>query len=273
MPGRDTSVEGYSSAPPAFQGVSRWSVVAASVCGTSHHKAGRSCQDAHYWSTLHDDVLVTAVADGAGSAMLGKLGATLAAWSAATTLGAQLQSGTWPENDGDWSPCLVAAVAAAQAALTAEARARQVELRELATTLILTVATSACVAVIQIGDGAVVVCDAAGQLFALTAPDSGEYANETTFLTSPQALAATQVRVWQGNPRHLVVFSDGLQRLALNMPDGSPHAPFFLPFFRFVETATETSEAQAQLEAFLCSRRVRERTDDDLTLLLGSLVR
>jgi hypothetical protein len=168
---------------------------------------------------------------------------------------------------------LVVAASAAQAAITAEARARQVALRELATTLILAVAMPARVAVIQIGDGAAVVCDAAGQLCALTVPDGGEYANETTFLSSPQALAAAQIRVWQGNPRHLVVFSDGLQRLALNMPDGSPHAPFFLPFFRLVETATEASEAQVQLAAFLCSRRVRERTDDDLTLLLGSLVR
>jgi hypothetical protein len=168
---------------------------------------------------------------------------------------------------------LVAAVSAAQAAITAEARARQVALRDLATTLILAVATPTRVVVMQIGDGAAVVSEAAGQLCALTVPDSGEYANETTFLSSPQALEAAQVRVWQGKPRHLVLFSDGLQRLALTMPDGSPHAPFFLPFFRFVEMATKTSEAQAQLEAFLCSRRVRERTDDDLTLLLGSLVR
>jgi hypothetical protein len=74
-------------------------------------------------------------------------------------------------------------------------------------------------------------------------------------------------------PRHVMAFSDGLQRLALNMPDGSPHAPFFLPFFRLVGTVTEAREAQAQVEALLCSQRVRARTDDDVSLLLGSLVR
>ena len=29
------------------------------------------------------------------------------------------------------------------------------------------------------------------------------------------------------------MFSDGLQRLALKLPEGTPHAPFFTPLFRF----------------------------------------
>jgi hypothetical protein len=167
----------------------------------------------------------------------------------------------------------MAAVSAAQAALVSEARARQIAVRELATTLILVVATLERVASVQIGDGAVVVRDEAGKLVALTVPQSGEYANETTFLTVPNALATAQVCLWHGTPSYVVVFSDGLQRLALTMPDGTPHAPFFLPFFRVVGTGMHATAAQAQIEAFLGSQRVKERTDDDVTLVLGSLVR
>jgi hypothetical protein len=176
-------------------------------------------------------------------------------------------------SDESWQRCLVDAVTVAQAALVAEARARQICVRELATTLILVVATPEQVAMVQIGDGAVVMQDEAGKLVALTVLQSGEYANETTFLTSPNALATAQLCLWHGTPRAVVAFSDGLQRLALTMPDGQPHAPFFAPFFRLLDIETQAPAAQAQIEAFLGSQRVRERTNDDVTLVLGSLMR
>jgi serine/threonine protein phosphatase PrpC len=270
MPDQDASAGVY---PQVHRGVSHWRVVAASVCGTSHQQRRQSCQDAHYWRTVSDDILVAAVADGAGSATLGKVGATLAVCAAATTVGAPQHPAVWPENDEDWRQWLVDAMRAAQATIAAEARARQVAVRELATTLILVVAMPACVAVAQIGDGAVVIGDAAGNLLPLTVPQSGEYPNETTFVISPNALTTAQVCVWHGIPRHIAAFTDGLQRLALKMPGGHPHASFFWPFFRCVATVTEVSEAQAQVEAFLCSQRVQERTEDDVTLLLGSLMR
>jgi serine/threonine protein phosphatase PrpC len=270
MPGPTTAGGGY----PGVSGeVHRWRVVATSVRGASHHKRQQPCQDAHYWRTIRDDVLVAAVADGAGSAALGKVGATLAACAAATTVCARRPPPVWPEPDEDWRQWLVDALRAAQAIIAAEARARQVPVREFATTLILVVAMPEGVAVAQIGDGAVVVGDAAGQLVALTVPQNGEYANETTFLTSPNALDTAQVCVWRGRPRHVAAFSDGLQRLALTMPNGHPHAPFFLPFFRLVDAVPESREAHVQVEAFLCSQRVRARTEDDVTLVLGSLLR
>jgi serine/threonine protein phosphatase PrpC len=255
------------------RGGNRWRVVAASVRGTRHEQRQQPCQDAHYWATVQDDVLVAAVADGASSAPLGKVGATLAVCAAATTVGARHQRMVCPDNDEAWGQWLVDAIQAAQATVVAEALARQVPVRALATTLILVVAMPARVAVAQIGDGAVVVSDMAGNLIPLTVPQHGEYPNETTFLISPNALASVQVGVWRGSPKHVVAFSDGLQRLALTMPDGRPYAPFFLPFFRFVDAVPESREAHVQVEAFLCSQRVRARTGDDVTLLLGSLLR
>ena len=71
---------------------------------------------------------------------------------------------------------------------------------------------------------------------------------------------------------HIAILSDGLQMLALKIPEYMPHAPFFSPLFRFVAEVTDETEAKEQLEAFLRSPRVRKRTDDDLTLLLATLV-
>jgi hypothetical protein len=176
----------------------------------------------------------------------------------------------WPVRDADWQVLLTDVLTAAQTALTTEAATRQVKTRELATTLIVVVVTPTLVAAAQVGDGAAIVGDATGNVIALTSPESGEYINETTFLTTPEAVYTAQVRVWHGTATHLAAFSDGLQMLALKLPEGLPHAPFFAPLFRFVANAADASEAQAQLAAFLRSPRVRERTDDDVTLLLAA---
>ena len=66
----------------------------------------------------------------------------------------------------------------------------------------------------------------------------------------------------------MAVFSDGLQMLALKMPGGTPHAPFFAPLFRFINNAADEPQIHSELESFLRSPTVRRRADDDLTLFL-----
>ncbi len=290
-----------------------WRLVATSVRGTSHEKTGQPCQDAHDWGELPEGVLVAAVADGAGSAALAEVGASVAARAAVEAVprsllfrqgridrweseapaelyrrggslalpfstrqsyldGTLAPCGRLPEDDAGWQQLLTDALQSARAAVEAEAAARAVKARDLATTLILLVATPELVAVAQIGDGAVVVSDGEDKLIALTAPQSGEYINETTFLISPNALDTAQVTVGRGRVAHVAVFSDGLQMLALKMPDGTPHAPFFAPLFRFVANVTDEAEAQQQLAAFLRSPRITERADDDLTLVLATVM-
>jgi serine/threonine protein phosphatase PrpC len=250
----------------------RWRVLASAVRGTRHQKLGQPCQDAHHWRTGPEGSLVAAVADGAGSAVLGDVGAAIASDTAVTTLSA-LPWGRVPKHAAGLRVCLLTALSAARAAVAAAAATRQVPPHDLATTLIVLVATPALVAVGQIGDGAVVVSDGAGNVTALTTPQHGEYANETTFLTSPDALATAQVRIRHGAQVSLAAFSDGLQRLALQMPGGTPHVPFFAPLFRFLAAMSDGQAAQAQVEAFLRSARVRGRTDDDITLVLATLER
>jgi len=250
-----------------------WRVVGASVCGTSHEKTGQSCQDAHYWKLLPNGVLVAAVADGAGSAILGERGATVASQAAVEILSSHLTAERLPESDENWTALLIDAIKAAQKTIEAEAVTQEVSPRDLATTLILVVACPDLISVAQVGDGAAVVSDCEDNLIALTIPQSGEYINETTFLTSQDAIEAAQINIQHGPMSHLAVFSDGLQMLSLKMPHGRPHTPFFSPLFRFVSNVTDQTEAQEKLTGFLCSPKIRERADDDLTLLLAALVR
>lgn len=295
-----------------------WRVLAASVCGTSHQHRSIPCQDACCWKRGSDDILLAAVADGAGSVTRSDLGANVAVEAAidflatvdftplrptqsahladtelAITLDmseteefsdkdsdneAKSESGedseTVAEPSETPSPLEIVlreTLAAARDAVNAEAERQAIDRREYASTLIAIVATSEWVAVAQIGDGAAVVRDIKEKTIALTQPQQGEYANQTTFLTSDDALDTAQIRIWTGQATHLALFSDGLQRLALQMPEGTPFDRFFNPLFQFIAQDLDETEGHRQLVAFLQSPRVTQRTDDDLTLLLGHL--
>lgn len=203
-----------------------WRVVAASVCGTRHEHRQQPCQDAHAWALLTDDVLAVAVADGASSAALGEVGAALAVQTALDVLRRRATGPRWPTHRAAWRRLLTRVLTETRDTVVAAAQARAVPTQDLATTLILLVATPVLVAAAQIGDGATVLGDGDGHLIALTTPQIGEYLNETTFLTSPKAIETAQVNVWRGVPAHLAAFSDGLQMLAVKMPEGTPYAPF-----------------------------------------------
>jgi hypothetical protein len=240
-----------------------WRIIGASVQGVSHVKADAPCQDAHAWTLLPDRTLLAAVADGAGSAALGEVGAQLAV----ETVLACLQR-AWPPPEQAWQAFFITALQAARQRLEQEATARTCGLRDLAATLIVVAVTDESVICAHIGDGAAVLRDEAGALHLLTTPQASEYVNETTFLVSTDYLAAAQFTVWRGRAQAVALFSDGLQRLALQMPWGRPHAPFFAPLFQFAAQAGENTDEQ--LAGFLRSPRITARADDDLTLVLAA---
>jgi hypothetical protein len=248
----------------------QWRVVAATVRGRRHEKTGQPCQDFHQWKLLPDQVLTVAVADGAGTAGLAEVGAELAVRKAVEQLGLKGSDPILKADEAALRQLMLEGLIAARQAIYAEAGARKAGVREFATTLILVIATPSRVAAAQIGDGAVAIAAADGQLSALTRPSPSEYLNETVFLTSPDALEKAQIEIRNERPVRLAVLSDGLQMLALKMPGGTPHAPFFSPLLRLVEKEAPPTGGDEQLAAFLRSPRVGERTDDDLTLLLAA---
>jgi hypothetical protein len=242
--------------------------VGSSVRGVSHEKSGRPGQDAHHLR-LEGGWLVATVADGAGSAPLAEVGAPIAARTAAGRAATLLAAGV-PADEGGWQRFCRTVLGHARAAVESEAAARKVESRLLASTLIVAVAGPDLVVAAQVGDGAAVCEDGDGQVTSLTRPPRGEYVNETTFLVSPRALDTAQTVVQRRPIRRLALFSDGLQLLALRLADGAAHPPFFRPMFQFIATASDGPRAEWELEGFLRSPRIRDRADDDLTLVLAA---
>ncbi len=241
-----------------------WRVVGASVRGTAHARSGLPCQDAHAWRTLPDGSLALAVADGAGTAAHADAGARAAARAAVDALAEQQAD---VEDSEALGTAFTRAFQAARRAVESEAATRGVEVRELATTLILALAADEWVAAAQVGDGAVVVEDGEGPR-AMTFPRAGEFANETVFLTMEGGPERAQRALWRVRARHVALFTDGLQPLVMSRRE--PHPPFFAPLFRFAAEADDAESAGAQLAEFLAGPRVAERADDDLTLLVAT---
>jgi hypothetical protein len=165
---------------------------------------------------------------------------------------------------------LADAFARARLAVLELAEADEALPRTFATTLTYAVVSDAVLAVGQIGDGVAVAQDEAGELFAASQPQRGEYANETFFLTAEAALDRLQVEVYPQRVPALALMTDGLIRLAFNLTTNTPHPPFFNPLLAFSARAQDLFQAETQLAAFMASDRVCARTDDDTTLILAT---
>jgi hypothetical protein len=198
------------------------------------------------------------------------LGSTLAV---STTLGSLLDSHTkvCPITSETAKSALALACQSTLNALSDKAAELDVEPRDLASTLILVVASQNFCAAAQIGDGAVVVTDDNENLIALTTPINGEFANQTALLGCMQTMDVQIGSLPEYRPKSIAVFTDGLQRLALRMPQGIPHEPFFRPLFKRFHDLPE-SEMENFLKEFLNSPRVNTLTDDDKTLVTAHVL-
>ena len=250
-----------------------WRVVAASALGTAHAETGESCQDsciAHVDKfPNHPSLLSIFVSDGAGSAVYGGKGAELAIEASASFIASKFMAQEFTLNDEFAVECVMAV----RERIFTQAEKEGFKARDYACTFLGLVSANQGTLLMQIGDGGIVV-DVGNGLEVPVIPMSGEYANMTNFVTDEDAIDVLLTKTFLSKANRVAVFSDGLQRLALNMATNSAHEPFFEPLFRVLSTANTQQEEllQSALVEFLNSSSVNERTDDDKTLALAILV-
>jgi len=247
-----------------------WFVVHASEIGTSHICSGTPCQDS-CWSKVdslpnNQSLLSIFVSDGAGSAARGGDGAELAIEAAADFVSDIIKQGEFGLSDS-LATNLILAV---RDRIYSFAEAAGLNARDFACTFIGVFSLSNGTLVVQIGDGGVVI-DVGMGLEVAVVPMAGEYANMTHFVTDEDAVTVFSTKIYSDRALRVAAFSDGIQRLALNLANNTPHEPFFLPFFQGMAKATLDQEdhLQALLLKFLGSQVVNDRTDDDKTLALA----
>lgn len=234
---------------------------------------GTPCQDS-CWAQIDqlvdkEPLLSIFVSDGAGSAAKGGEGAELAIEAAAALIAKKLKQGEFGLSDALATEIVIAVRECIYAAADA-ADAAGLKARDFACTFLGLLSTSNGTLVLQVGDGAVVVDCGAGLEVAVV-PMSGEYANMTHFVTDEDAVTVLTTKEYPERALKVAAFTDGIQRIALNLATNTPHEPFFAPFFNGMALASAEQEEELQrlLVKFLGSKPVNERTDDDKTLALA----
>ena len=256
----------------------QWTVASATRQGTSHEKFGTPCQDAvhHERGTLlrtGQSFVTAALADGAGSSAHAKQAAEIAAREAARKARELLEASNG-DGEQETKKALKGAFNAARKGIEETAAKDGCPISWYHTTLLLVIHTGDLLGTAHIGDGGIIRRDRAGKYELLSAPEQGEYANETRFITDPNLGEAWRMTTTPGGAGDQVaLFSDGVQRIVLDYADGhpKPHEPFWNGIFGWLETRKGSDQATKELEEFVQSKAVSSRTQDDVSLVLVEL--
>lgn len=249
--------------------VTSWTWAGASSRGTSHIRSGTRKQDAFTaFSCRAGEVLVTIVSDGAGSASYGGEGASLTCRTLTTATKAHFGATSQLPSDKmvrEWIDELRDRISLA-------ASKRNRERRDFAATLILVISDGIETLTVHIGDGSAVarVCEL-NEWKTLSWPAQGEYASTTYFVTDDPEPA---IRISRSSDEisALAVFTDGIERLALDYNLSIAHQPFFKGIISPLDSAKIRGchrDLAIKLNSYLSGRSVSERTDDDKTLVLA----
>jgi serine/threonine protein phosphatase PrpC len=255
-----------------------WRSLSRSVIGTRHQRLNLPCQDAGGHRSF-GEVVIGAIADGAGSAPHSDIGATLAVkstlnyWANLETWLQPTDNATWPTVQQPPSPAQIKrlferTLAKVRHDLQQQAIQNSDDLETLACTLLGFVATPYWIAAMQIGDGFMVVSTPTQAHQILFTPDKGEFVNQTTFVTSSSAHQDIQFKVIPEPPHFICAATDAFERLAMHLPQWQPHAAFFKPLEEYLDETPIPEQDDAYIMRFLESEYLNKQTDDDKTLLL-----
>jgi hypothetical protein len=241
-----------------------WRCFAASAIGKGHIDTGLPCQDAHAQACHADDpcLLIAVVCDGAGSAAHSAVGAQLCADGMVAAIQAEAAC-RLASADFSWK----AMIGAVRTQLQAHAEANDIPLREMACTVVGVVAWPDRGALFHIGDGlGIVEMEAAEPV--VSAPENGEYANETWFITAEEWAEHLRITPFTGKVRRLALMSDGAMPFVLGKTQRAFFSGFIDPVSSFLAGVDTATGNQALLET-LSSPATHTITADDKTLLIA----
>jgi len=243
-----------------------WTWASATRRGTSHVKAGTRGQDASSCIVAGpSNALLAVVSDGAGSASFGGQGAWMTCRTVAQAARRHLAiSSEMPSDEQCWLW-----LDEARDRIAYAANRRGATPRQFAATLVAVIASETESLILHVGDGAAVL-DVDGEWQAPSWPENGEYASTTFFVTDDPTPRLRVTRT--GRATSVAVFTDGIERLALDFASKRPHQPFFDGVVKPIKRADGQGRSRplsASLARYLDSEAINERTDDDKSLILA----
>jgi hypothetical protein len=226
------------------------------------------CQDACRYGVIGSDAVAIAVADGLGSAARSETGAKLAVESAFQFCSDVLSAPRAEETKLE--DVVRNASAHAREAIESHAYEENCDLRDLACTLIVVIASRGRFAVAHIGDGAV-VAETEERLSISSGPGDSEYTNEVVPITSSAWQDSLRIFASNSGVSAIAVFTDGCQRATFSRSEGAiiPFDRFFAPIFRYARQVTDETEGTKEIAVLLSSPKICEHSDDDKTLVVA----
>ena len=253
-----------------------WRIAKATTPGSSHLREGLPNQDAVAYRIVksgNGEVVIAAVADGAGSASRSDEGSRIAV-DVVTTIADGIDQQPAAASCEHLAESLARdAIEQAKTEVENHGRQQGILSRELASTLIVAFACDSLLTAAQVGDGAVIAFNIdSGAAKTLCEAHSGEYANETTFITScPKPHEIAYVGHASGcDYDALALITDGLQNLALKMPEREAFMGFWNPMLDDLAHTDQPEAIPERLQDFISGERVQSRTTDDVTITIAA---
>jgi hypothetical protein len=243
----------------------KWSIATASTVGESHITRGRGSDDAFAtlqsgkWSAL-------VVCDGAGSAARSREGADIVSSAFAKEL-IKISQTIEGHGPGPWlNDSIISSVLKVRAELTAVAQS--FDLSEFHCTLVAALISDTGGFSVHIGDGAVFVGRQKGlasQIELHSAPENGEYSNETYFITETTWLKNLRIRPL-GACDWVVLTTDGAASLLL---DRDIKFEFFSNLLGALSTEEHLAKVEEKLVYFVDSDYAKDCSNDDKSIILA----
>ena len=247
-----------------------WAWAAAACKGTSHEKTGIRLQDAFACSSVNSEqgeLFFGIISDGAGSADYGGQGASIIC----STLSRAIKD-YCPLNGLPTESIIESWVDKARDRIFQASVMRGLRPRDFAATLVCVISNGEESLVVHVGDGCAVFREeSSGEWIAPTWPEQGEFASTTYFVTDEYGL---RLRV---NHHYLAIsaiaiFSDGLERLALDFQETKPFKGFFDGMVKPLISSQQLGKDKVlsvALKKYLDSDSINSRTDDDKSLIIA----
>lgn len=146
-------------------------------------------------------------------------------------------------------------------------------IKEFATTLLFALLSEKGNIFVQIGDGVIAKGDI-NDLNCVFEPQHGEYINTTYFATEKNISERFMFEFNSDNIKRLVMHTDGIEIISFNFALKKPHINFFNPIFAMLDEFNKSGLDKNTSEfiyGFLDCERVKQKTDDDKTMVIISL--
>ena len=249
---------------------SNWLWASASVIGSSHLRSGTPKQDAFaaFMVKENPSAFCSVVCDGAGSTRWGGVGAYLSARIFKKRMVEYFkEKEALPDEEVIWE-----IIDEIRDRLFSLAMLRDTHIREFSTTFLGIITDGADTVYFHIGDGSIVIQNEKNSLWeSISWPEHGEYASTTNFITESPA-PKLKFGTLDEKVKSIALFSDGIERLALNFEEQSAHAPFFNGMFQPLWASTNSGHSEnisSALSDYLSGEKINSRTDDDKTLVMA----